>query len=71
MCKPLKIFWGGVHFKTEGGNQTNLLLRTNKINCGNTLLKISGTIKLEPIIQSEVSQKEKYQISILTHIYGI
>ena len=28
-------------------------------------------MKLEPIIQSEVSQKEKYQCSILTHIYGI
>ena len=28
-------------------------------------------IKLEPIIQSEVSQKEKHQFSILTHIYGI
>ena len=28
-------------------------------------------MKLEPIIQSEVSQKEKYQYSILTHIYGI
>ena len=27
--------------------------------------------KLEPIIQSEVSQKEKYKYSILTHIYGI
>ena len=27
-------------------------------------------MKLEPIIQSEVSQKEKYQYSILTHIYG-
>ena len=26
-------------------------------------------MKLEPIIQSEVSQKEKYQYSILTHIY--
>ena len=26
---------------------------------------------LEPIIQSEVSQKEKHQYSILTHIYGI
>ena len=24
-----------------------------------------------PIIQSEVSQKEKHQYSILTHIYGI
>ena len=28
-------------------------------------------MKLEPIIQREVSQKEKYQYSILTHIYGI
>ena len=28
-------------------------------------------MKLEPIIQSEISQKEKYQYSILTHIYGI
>ena len=27
--------------------------------------------KLEPIIQSEVSQKEKHQYSILKHIYGI
>ena len=28
-------------------------------------------MKLEPIIQSEVSQKEKHQYSILTDIYGI
>ena len=28
-------------------------------------------MKLEPIIQSEVSQKEKYQNSILMHINGI
>ena len=28
-------------------------------------------IKLEPIIQSEVSQKEKHQYSILMYIYGI
>ena len=27
--------------------------------------------KAEPIIQSEVSQKEKHQYSILMHIYGI
>ena len=27
--------------------------------------------QLEPIIQSEVSQKEKYKYHILTHIYGI
>ena len=28
-------------------------------------------MKLEPIIQSEVSQKEKHKYSILTHVYGI
>ena len=28
-------------------------------------------MKLEPIIQSEVSQKEKHQYSVLMHIYGI
>ena len=28
-------------------------------------------MKLEPIKQSEVSQKEKHQYSILTHMYGI
>ena len=28
-------------------------------------------MRLEPIIQSEVSQKEKHLYSILTHIYGI
>ena len=28
-------------------------------------------MNLEPIIQSEVSQKEKHQHSILTHMYGI
>ena len=28
-------------------------------------------MKLESIIQSEVSQKEKHQYSILMHIYGI
>ena len=28
-------------------------------------------MKLEPIIQSEVSQKEKHQYSTLTHIYGV
>ena len=26
---------------------------------------------LEPIIQSEVNQKEKHQYNILTHIYGL
>ena len=28
-------------------------------------------MKLEPIIQSEISQKDKDHYSVLTHIYGI
>ena len=28
-------------------------------------------MKLDVIVQSDVSQKAKYQYSILTHIYGI
>ena len=28
-------------------------------------------MNLEPIMQSEVSQKEKYQYSMLIHVYGI
>ena len=28
-------------------------------------------MKLQPIIQSEVSQKEKHQYCIIMHIYGI
>ena len=28
-------------------------------------------MKLEPVIQSGISQKEKHQYSILMHIYGI
>ena len=37
----------------------------------NALESVLMRMKLEPIIQSEVSQKEKHQYSILTHIYGI
>ena len=32
---------------------------------------LMGWIKLKPIIQSEISQKDKHQYSILIHIYGI
>ena len=37
----------------------------------NTFESVLRWIELEPIIQSEVSQKDKYQYSILMHIYGI
>ena len=32
---------------------------------------LMSCMKLQPIIQSEVSQNGKHQYSILTHIYGI
>ena len=43
-----------------------LAIKKNKFE--SVLLRL---MKLEPTIQSEVSQKEKRQYSILTHIYGI
>ena len=45
-----------------------ILLKYKKNICESVLMR---WVKLEPTIQSEVSQKEKYQYSILTHIYGI
>ena len=39
-----------------------------KNTCESVLMRWT---KLETIIQNEVSQKEKYQYRILTHIYGI
>ena len=41
---------------------------TKKITFESVLMK---WMKLELMIQSEVSQKDKHQCSILTHIYGI
>ena len=34
-------------------------------------IMVNSWVKLEPIIQSEVSQKDKDHYNILTHIYGI
>ena len=53
-----------VHVSPDSKHPSHLPPRTHE----------SGLIrqmKLEPIIQSEVSQKEKHQYSILMHIYGI
>ena len=46
----------------------NGILAIKKNACESVLMR---WMKLEPIIQSEVSQKEKHQYSTLTHIYGI
>ena len=37
----------------------------------NTFESVLRWMKLEPIIQSEVSQKEKHQYSILTYIWNL
>ena len=47
----------------------NGILLSYKKNAPESVLM--SWMKLEPIIQSEVSYKEKYQYSILLHIYGI
>ena len=68
-------FWLSV----EGYLRTisSTLLLSNNSNNYSTIKKntfesvLMRWMKLEPIIQSEVSQKEKHQYSILTHIYGI
>ena len=46
----------------------NIILNIKKNAFESVLMR---RMKLEPIIQSEVSWKEKHQYSILTHIYGI
>ena len=47
----------------------NGILLSYKKNAAESVLM--RWMKLEPIIQSEVSQKEKHQYSILMHIYEI
>ena len=71
---------------TQVGHGSNLDAhwQMNKESCGTYTMDYFSDIKkntfesvlmrwmeLEPIIQSEVSQKEKHQYSILMHIYEI
>ena len=63
-----------VHLQTNGQESCGTYTQWNitqllKKNVFESVL--TRWMKLEPIIQSEVSQKEKHQYSILTHIYGI
>ena len=44
-------------------------IKMNAVSCNESVLM--KWTNLEPIIQSEVSQKEKYKYCIWTHIYGI
>ena len=58
-------------FMAESEKELNSLLKKVKEESEKVDLKLNIQKVKEPIIQSEVSQKEKHQYSILTHIYGI
>ena len=58
-------YWSGCYFLLQSIEYYSAIKK-------NTLESVlMRWMKLEPIIQSEVSQKEKYQYIILMHIYGI
>ena len=65
------------HFRVEGTKALGKALSASPSFKSSAIKKntfesvLMRWMKLEPIIQSEVSQKEKHQYSILTHIYGI
>ena len=58
---------GFLYFHTN----LEIICSSSAKNVAGSLIVLMRWVKLEPIIQSEVSQKEKHQYSILTHIYGI
>ena len=61
----------GKIYHVLGLEEISLLKYYSAINKNTFESVLMRWMKLEPIIQSEVSQKEKHQYSILTHIYGI
>ena len=64
-----KFFLSGISLLIHGN--IGLCYHANKYSLSVKTENISSMGSQEPIIQSEVSQKEKHQYSILTHIYGI
>ena len=74
----LSIFFNHNTMRLDINYKKKTIRNTNTWKLNNTFLnnqqvteEILRWMKLEPIIQSEVSQKDKHQYSILTHIYGI
>ena len=55
--------------KEGGAHIHNRILLSHKKNAFESVLM--RLMKLEPIIHSELSQKEKHQYSILMHIYAV
>ena len=65
-----QVRWSGIHISFRIFH--SLLWSTQSAIKKNTFESVlMRWMKQEPIIQSEVSQKEKHQYSILTHIFGI
>ena len=69
LTKKFGYFYDVQHFKIIIRTMTDNIIPAVKKNTFELVLM--RWMKLEPIIQSEVSQKEKHQYSIVTHIYGI
>ena len=68
--EELKSFLMKVKEESENAAlKPNILFSAIKKNTFESVLM--RWMKLKPIIQSEVSQKENHQYSILAHIYGI
>ena len=72
LAKEARIYSGEETISlTSGAGKTGQPLVKNEIRTLSNIIHKNTLTKLEPIIQSEVSQKEKHQYGILTHIYGI
>ena len=69
LTKKFGYFCDVQHFKIITRIMSDKIIPVSKTNTPESVLM--RWRKLEPIIQSEVSQKEKHQWSILMHIYGI
>ena len=68
--EPVGLRWMGSH--RVGHDCRDLAAAAAAASKKNTFESVlMKWMKLEPIILSEVSQKEKHQYSILMHIYGI
>ena len=74
MCVSI-LYWCFYFWPTifDKGGKNIQWIKDNLFNkwCWENWSTTCKIMKLEPFIQSEVSQKEKHQYSLLTHIYGI
>ena len=63
-----ELEWGAIAFSTMEYYSMEYYSIIKKNTFESALMR---WMKLEPILESEVSQKEKHQYSIIMHIYGI